>query len=97
MPVQNVKRSNSSSAKPDGLTGARRCRFDFDMKVCCTGASSGGCFGSLDGEDGATVTGDVLCSLSRNVPSVSELDILRSSQQFYLVNQIGGWFGSVEL
>ena len=84
MPVQNVKRSNSSSAKPDGLTGARRCRFDLDTKVCGSGICSGACSGFLDGGDGAVAAVDVSCSVPRNVPSVSELDISKSGrrQQF---------------
>lgn len=90
MPVQNVKRSNSSSAKPDGLTDARRCRFDFVMKVCCPGPFSDGCLGLLDGEDGAAAV-DVLCSTPCNVPSVSEVDIFEVSQQKKCVNENRAW------
>ena len=80
MPVQNVKRSNSSSAKPEGLTDARRCRFDLDMKVCGAVPFSDGRCGFVDDGDGATAVVEVSCSTSRIVPSASELDISRISQ-----------------
>lgn len=85
MPVQNVKRSNSNSAKPVGLTDARRCRFDLDMKVCGPGPCSDvrSCF--LDGVDGVAAVVGVLCSGPCNVPSVSEVDMSSGWQS--------QWFG----